>query len=356
MRYAACALVLVLVGCGGGGGSADGALPDGAAPDAARPDGATVDAPPAVCGDGIPGTGEQCDDGVETAACDGDCTAVLCGDSHTNVLAGEQCDDGGMLGGCSDECTLPVGECGNGEPNLFEDCDDAGDSATCDADCTFVACGDGHINAVVGEACDDGSETVSCDIDCTPAACGDGYVNFGAGEDCDDTGESASCDVDCTPPACGDATLNMSFGEQCDDGNNDAGDGCGFSCQNEVIPCTVPNLVCGGAPMNGTTASGSATLVYDAWGCLPGEDKAGPEITYEFIAPFTGIVTFTLTASGHHDLVVVEQGTNCSVGNCVVAVAGGVAHLSAVNGARYLVIVDSDAGTFGPFTVGLACD
>ena len=38
-----------------------------------------------------------------------------------------------------------------------EECDDGGESATCDTDCTFVECGDGTVNATAGEECDDGN-------------------------------------------------------------------------------------------------------------------------------------------------------------------------------------------------------
>ena len=37
---------------------------------------------------------EFCDHGEESAACDGDCTEVICGDGRTNGLAGEDCDVG----------------------------------------------------------------------------------------------------------------------------------------------------------------------------------------------------------------------------------------------------------------------
>jgi cysteine-rich repeat protein len=74
------------------------------------------------CGNGIVDQGEQCDpytgtpdpyagaaaaDGV---ACDADCTAVVCGDGHTNTLAGEACDDGNndACGTCTVMCGAPV--------------------------------------------------------------------------------------------------------------------------------------------------------------------------------------------------------------------------------------------------------
>jgi cysteine-rich repeat protein len=63
--------------------------------------------------------------------------------------------------------------------------------------------------------------------------CGDGTVDAQLGETCDPPGQNAGqpdeCRDDCT--FCGDDVLQTV--EQCDDGNNDAGDGCSPSCQNE---------------------------------------------------------------------------------------------------------------------------
>ncbi len=93
---------------------------------------------PNSCGDSIvfPET-EACDEGAQTATCDGDCTLPVCGDGLFNALAGEACDDGGP-------------------------------SPTCNDDCTFSICGDGNMNAADGESCDDGNTTPGdgCDENC----------------------------------------------------------------------------------------------------------------------------------------------------------------------------------------------
>ncbi|MEM9453983.1 MAG: hypothetical protein AAGF11_07375 [Myxococcota bacterium] len=63
------------------------------------------------CGDGaINSPVEECDDGIETAACNDNCTLSMCGDGIVNTSAGEQCDDGnGMNGdGCDDQCMNEV--------------------------------------------------------------------------------------------------------------------------------------------------------------------------------------------------------------------------------------------------------
>ncbi len=80
------------------------------------------DAPPAVCGNQIVESGEQCDDGnqVNGDGCENDCTLTpapepFCGDGNVDV--GEQCDDGNNVSGdgCEADCTLPQsGGCSDG--------------------------------------------------------------------------------------------------------------------------------------------------------------------------------------------------------------------------------------------------
>jgi cysteine-rich repeat protein len=120
--------------------------------------------------------------------------------------------------------------CGNGVVEAPEECDETVQTATCDGDCTNVFCGDAHHNALAGEDCDAGGESFACDIDCTFPVCGDGIVNASADETCDDGGETVSCDLDCTAVSCGDGIQNLTALETCDDGNGNSGDGCSASC------------------------------------------------------------------------------------------------------------------------------
>ena len=184
----------------------------------------------ASCGDGQIQVGEACDDAGESATCNANCTPTSCGDGVVNAAGGEQCDDFGESPNCDLDCTPAA--CGDGQVNatLLEECDAGEVTPTCDADCTTALCGDGTVNAQAGELCDDNGDSPFCDADCTPAACGDGDVNPEAGELCDDVGVSASCDADCTAAACGDWTINAAAGELCDDGNVDGGDGCSPAC------------------------------------------------------------------------------------------------------------------------------
>jgi hypothetical protein len=100
--------------------------------------------------------------------------------------------------------------CGNGVPESGEDCDEgAGNSnapnATCRTNCTPARCGDGIIDDLSGELCDEGAANsdapnATCRTDCSLARCGDGIVDDGAGEECetdDDCEGAAVCD-DCT--------------------------------------------------------------------------------------------------------------------------------------------------------------
>ncbi|MGI5860463.1 MAG: DUF4215 domain-containing protein [Myxococcales bacterium] len=190
------------------------------------------------CGNGYIDTvkGEVCDEGgVDTASCDGDCTAVSCGDGRVNRAAGEECDDEVETARCNADCTLAA--CGDEEVNQTagEVCDDGNneDGDGCSADCKSTeTCGNRIVDDTKGEECDEGGvDTVTCNHDCTFARCGDGYANAARGETCDDGGESATCNANCTQSRCGDGVRNETAGEVCDDDNVSSGDGCSADCK-----------------------------------------------------------------------------------------------------------------------------
>jgi len=62
--------------------------------------------------DGIVDVDEECDDGLESRACDANCTLARCGDGTRNAVRGEECDTHGRSATCDGDCTLPV--CGDG--------------------------------------------------------------------------------------------------------------------------------------------------------------------------------------------------------------------------------------------------
>ncbi len=231
---------------------------------------------PVVCGDGILGGAEACDDGNTTAddGCSATCTVETdyvclvpgkpcarigtCGDAM--LKTGELCDDGNMasLDGCSETCQVEPGwlcpvlgaaciaaECGDGILAGDEECDDGdkNDGNGCSNTCRVK---DGYACNTPGQAC-------------TLTSCGDDLRE--GTEQCDDGNKMPfdGCSPTCTKEpvcpktggicqgACGDGIIFP--GEECDDGNTKAGDGCsptctvepGFSCTavTETLPSTI---------------------------------------------------------------------------------------------------------------------
>ena len=125
----------------------------------------------AVCGDGIVGPGEACDDGnqVDDDACGNDCALASCGDGK--LQPGEACDDGNQI-----------------------------DTDACLSTCVKAACGDGFVQANV-EACDDGNsdETDMCTTLCKAPACDDAIKS------------GKETDIDCGGPTC----MKCDLGKAC---------------------------------------------------------------------------------------------------------------------------------------------
>ncbi|WP_044235572.1 DUF4215 domain-containing protein [Chondromyces apiculatus] len=100
-----------------------------------------------------------------------DCTLESCVDGEFVVQpapAGTPCDDGGGVT-CDDEGQCGGGICGDGLLGVGEQCDDQNDDNTdaCLDTCVFASCGDGFVRAGT-EACDDGNQS---DTDCCSTAC-----------------------------------------------------------------------------------------------------------------------------------------------------------------------------------------
>ena len=151
-----------------------------------------------VCGDGIRGRIESCDDG-NTESGDG------CAKDCRRVGSGWACPDAGGA------CQLQ-GICGDGAGSLFETCDDGNtrDDDDCPSNCgVFSNCEDNECDGV----------------------CGDGIIS--PGEQCDDgvnDGGYNECGPDCrVTDYCGDGFIQEPF-EVCDDGNRVNDDDCPSSC------------------------------------------------------------------------------------------------------------------------------
>jgi cysteine-rich repeat protein len=178
----------------------------------------------AVCGDGVVGAFETCDDGGRGNGdgCDANC----------QIEPGFECLDGPTGSACNLICSngrLDEGElCDDGNVDDEDGCD-----ATCDIEpgyecvgvpsvCAF-RCSNGTVDP--GERCDDGNRVGG---DGCNAAC---YVELGS--TC--TGSTSVCTL-----TCGDGAVVVP--EDCDDGNRTSGDGCSRSCFEEA------RFTCSGAP------------------------------------------------------------------------------------------------------------
>jgi len=251
-------------------------------------------APASVCGDGVVGAGEACDDGnlVDFDACTSACTNAGCGDGVTRrdltdpLSPGyEACDDGNDRDddGCTNACLSP--KCGDGRvfqnnglgSDGYEECDDGNinNNDSCTAQCFVARCGDGFIHNQTqdGEAveeCDDGNavDLDGCRNNCQIARCGDGIVrsdiasgsqdecltesDCDAGERClhrrcypvgfercDDENDdnTDACLSGCVAARCGDGVVRTDLGvgelgyEACDDGDTIDNDECNNACQ-----------------------------------------------------------------------------------------------------------------------------
>ena len=190
-----------------------------------------------VCGDGYPlAPGEACDDGDQDDAdqCHNDCTLpTTCGNAELD--AGAQCDDANQLD--TDACiACEKAHCGDGfvQQNV-ESCDDGPESAACNADCTLVLCGDLKQNASAGEVCDlgvkNGVYASGCAADCGSAglSCGDGVVTA-SDENCDPQKPppGASCTADCELLICADGR---------DDCDGDFANGCEIDLKTDEDHC-----------------------------------------------------------------------------------------------------------------------
>lgn len=266
----------------------------------------------AVCGNGQPEYGEECDDGNTNngEGCSANCTieenftcsgapstchtTIGCGNGTLD--AGEACDDmdSDNGDGCSASCQIesgytcsgtpsacvhpPSAVCGNGILETGEACDDGGTaagngcSATCTVEnnytcsgapstCTVIVpppptavCGNGSVET--GESCDDGD--TENDDGCS-SNCGieTGYTCNGAPSTCHLVNTAV----------CGNGTVET--GESCDDGNTTNSDGCssncavetGFTCTGSPTSYCTPVSTCGNGKKEGMEACDDGNTV-----------------------------------------------------------------------------------------------
>lgn len=200
---------------------------------------------PAVCGNSLTESGEQCDDGNadNNDACTNTCQSNVCGDGF-KYEGVEECDDGNLdnSDACATTC-LKNNVCGDGAIGVDEQCDDnnvaSGDgcSSTCQTEfssCTVSA------DCASGQACDN---NICRAIICEPNA--KSCYDSDSWRVCNQLGTRYSPIYNCasgmvcqegicisTTAVCGNSVVES--GELCDDGNNINSDGCSSTCQAEA--------------------------------------------------------------------------------------------------------------------------
>jgi cysteine-rich repeat protein len=175
------------------------------------------------CDGSVPGhsnrdNGDACDNGSGLAGdyCkQGTCIEPVCGDGVEGPL--EQCDDGNTDSGdlCSSDCMLE--ECGDGNLDIYEDCDDGNsdDGDGCDNDCEFT--------------CSDAESDCPADVagDCQAPVC----VANANGQVCGlqaDTEDVPVSETECLQGVCspGPAQVPVDDGIPCDNQTDEPGDYC----------------------------------------------------------------------------------------------------------------------------------
>ncbi|MFN3200872.1 MAG: DUF4215 domain-containing protein [Bradymonadia bacterium] len=179
-----------------------------------------------VCGDGIIGLMEECDDGNDdnTDGCTDACAIqpIALGDACDP--AGFPCVEEGYCGEPANKGVEPINiciphVCGDGIVGFMEQCDDQNDNEDdgCNSECQLVAIPD-------GAPCDPAEDTLVC-----------GENSFCAEQPAEGEEDPTFA---CAPVVCGDGII--AGAETCEDGNDVDGDGCSAMCQTEAEPFPIP--------------------------------------------------------------------------------------------------------------------
>ncbi len=170
------------------------------------------------CENGAGDSGDYCRQGI--------CIDPVCGDGVEGPL--EQCDDADTESGdgCAWDCTLEA--CGNGDLDIYEDCDDGNsdDADGCDRDCEFTC-------SVAEEDCPadvpGDCRVPACVANANGRVCGEQAEPDGGGCDNQQGEDGDYCfDGTCRDPVCGDYVRGPL--EQCDHQGVINGIGCSEQC------------------------------------------------------------------------------------------------------------------------------
>lgn len=176
-----------------------------------------------------------------------------------------------------------------------------------------------HSGAIATMAFD---SLVTCTAPKTETNCSDGWDNDG------------NFATDCADPACAGTA----------------------ACPNGACASTT-RLSCGDTLISGSTANAGATNAVQAYSCpAQGFAAKSPEFAYQFTAPSTGKVTFTVSDFLDYPMLFVldDKGTGCSPGNCVAQNYYSTT-FNAIAGHNYHLVVDGKSGSAIDYKVSVVC-
>jgi len=357
-----------------------------------------------LCVGGPKSPGESCDDGdecTEHTSCtlEGACVGqvVVCDDGNictTDVCKPEEgciqihndnvCDDGNActlndrceMGSCLGEAT---DECACEDD---EDCGPLDDDDLCN----------GQVKCVFGK-CKVPNSTIKECVDTENKPCKKVTCNSETGECVKSLRENGRPCDDGDACTVGDLCLNGecigSAPKSCDDGNSCTNDTCdkGSGCLHEYTQypcddndeCTVNDHCKFGVCIPGSSNSCNSATCYpkwslfcdtaDVWSTLEdgatnnllayscgGGDMPGPEYTYAFVPPYSGVATVTLAGDipGLSLFLLESNGTGCDAANCR-EFSKGVLAFDVFVGRSYFLVVDGAEAEGSGYGIKLEC-
>ncbi len=256
---------------------------------------------PMGCGNGLPNSGEQCDDGNNSAGdgCSPVCMLEGCGNGIQDP--GEECDRGGY-----NSYPMPKPFCGqpmsyfSGGGTAGVNCE-AGSVGTINGQIHFEWCGGSITQPLTGLTINKSCQIMTLDL--PSASCGDENVN--GAEECDDglnNHNNRACNDQCKQTFCGDGTMQGANGKKtkgetgvgdescepspalptcdtdcagkCGNGKKDRGEDCDNGEPGRVVGGTNGNPNAGAVPCQGRAQIGFECTPF----CGNGKVDGGPGV------------------------------------------------------------------------------